>query len=469
MTKTIRPYLKKLNPLKNKIKAFYKNNQLKTIAGVFAILLILILASQFIKNSDNQDTTTQTTPLQVETLTIGQSDLTESTVGTVKNHSAITLVAQTAGPISKIYTQEGAKIKQGAWITHQSTGYNTGNAASIQRQLAQKNLEIAEESLKNTTEVVSKNRELANKNRDNTEELRKISDESLGATRSQIDTIKAVIDKINSDIAASTDPDEIQGLKQQLASFQGSLNQAESGLKNLEYSVDTDNPPTALANLNKDIVYLSTELQLKTAALSKDIASLNLKAAQISESLATVSAPFSATVERIYVDQGQYLTPGTPVAKITGSTDLQIISLVSANTANQIDTQQPIVLDLQGNTHNLNLYHVSNTPTAGNLYEIIITVPAYLKDTLAEGTTTNLTLPLQTITASDSFFIPLDAVFVTNNSHFVYILEDNQAKRRILQPGSIIGSKIEVKSGLLTGDIIILNRQVIENQTVEQI
>ena len=63
-------------------------------------------------------------------------------------------------------------------------------------------------------------------------------------------------------------------------------------------------------------------------------------------------------------------------------------------------------------------------------------------------------------------FIPLDAVFVTNTDRFVYVLEDGQAVKRSVTTGDIISSTVEITSGLLPSDVVILNRQVTNGQAV---
>lgn len=457
------------NRIKKQISTRYRQYQYQIIAGVLAVFALLFVASIFFKSDTSPEETAAPTPLSVNTLPVDGHNITQDTVGTIINHSTITLVAQTAGPVNHIGVTTGQYVSRGAWIATQETAYNSGNASSITRQIAAKNQELATESLQNTAATVSKNRELADKNRDNTDELRKISEESIDQTKTIIDNTKTIIDKIKSDIDAASDPDIIQGLRQQLVSYQSSLSQTESSLRNLEYSTDTDNPPTKLADINKDLVYLSTEIQLKSAQIQKDIADLNLKAARITEAMSTVSAPFAGTIEKLHVDLGQYLTPGTPVATLKGGADLQVITNLSGQTAAKIDTNNSITLTINNTPYQITDFHVTAAPTNGQLYQLIATLPDFMANLVTEGQTVELTLPLDANGGTtDNLYVPLDAVFTTNTSQFVYLLQNGATVKRNVELGNIIGSQIHIKSGLTNQDIIILDRRVTEGQTVTE-
>lgn len=448
----------------------FHQNKLKLFKIAVFIFVISFTASLFTKKSAGEVELPEPSALQVKTFTVGEDQLFQDSFGIVKNLTSITLVAQTAGPVGRVSVTEGQEVKAGAHITSINSAYNTGSIFTVQRKLAQKNVELAQESLKNTVEIVSKNRELANTNRDNIEELRKISEDSIGGTRSLIDTTNQVIQKIEADISASSDADTIQALRQQLVSFKASLGQTEAALKIVEYNTDEDNNPTKLANISKDLIHKTTELQLKSAEIGRDIAWLNLKAARISEAMNRVSAPFSGIIEKIYIKPGQYLTPGTPVAKIKGKTNLDMTAYVSGNIAAKINDEGQILFSLVGEEFLIPITHVSNTPTQGQLFEVIADIPEELEFMFYEEQSLPIKLPLIPIsTKIGGEFIPLDAVFITNTSRFVYVLNQETSEKRDLITGRIIGDKIEVVSGLNPGDTLILNRRVKENQIVIKI
>lgn len=449
-----------------------KKHSLKVLAVVAVLLAVVFGAAFFTKKPAQEPEVAAPAPLKVKTITIGKQDSSLETAGTVQNLSAVTLVAQTAGPIRKIYTSEGQTLKKGQSVISQETGYGTGNAAAIGAQVAEKNLAIAETTLNSTVQSVSKAREMADKNRENTEELRKISAASIDGTRKIVDTTKQVISKIEADIAATSDATIIQGLRQQLINYQNILVSSESQLRNIEYSTNTDKAPTKLADFAKDQVYISTQLQLDTAKLGKEISELSLRSARITASLATVRTPFAGTVEKVFVTQGQYVAPGTPVARLTGTTaKLCLVVPISGFSAASIDENASVSIDVDGRQELVPITHISSTPTNGQLYEVLVNLPESFANSVYEGQTLNVSLPTNQarIDKPGSQFVPLEAVFVTNTERYVYVYENGTAVRRLIKTNNIVGNDIEVTEGLNIGDQVIVDRRVFEGQKVEAI
>ena len=458
---------KRFNKISKGFKPFWQKHQLKAVAVVTVVFLLALAATQFTKAQPEEEIVERTTR-KVETLSINTSQVSQTVPATVKNLNSVTLVAQTAGPIGSINYREGSNVYQGTLIASQNSSYSGGNSAVVGSQIAGKNFELAEETLKNTVEIVSKNRELADLNRNNTEELRKISEQSVGETEEVLNLIHDRIEATETQLADPTISPETQSqLAQQLISLKSSANQTEQGLRNLRYQLDTDKPADKLAEASKDLVYKTTELQLKSAEISKDIASLSYKQAQIAASMTRVVAPFAGTVEKIYVEPGQYVTPGTPVAKITGAPRLCIVATISGNLATKIDNASSLTFEVNGKSYTQPINHVTSTPTSGSLYEVLTTLPEWYSNILYENQTIEITLPLLGSALTTTEFIPVDAVFVTNTSRFVYVLEDGKAVRRVVDTGAIVGSNIEIKSGLTNTDTIILDRSVDEHDLVE--
>lgn len=447
---------------------FVRSNKARVTTAIGILLLLVILASFFVRKPTEAPQNTKPQALKVAYFQMGKNNLVEDAVGTVKNLSSITLVAQTAGPVSQVYKHEGEYVDAGTWIAYQETAYGAGNAASVSRQIAQTNAALAEETFKNTVDTVAKQRELADLNRENTEELRKLSQNSQGATQKLIDTTKQVIASIEESIAATSDPATIQGLRTQLIGFQANLAQAETSITNISYQTNTDNPPTEIADVSRDLIFTQTEIQLKAAQLQKDIAGLNVRMAQVQEATSRVAAPFGGTIERIYVQPGEYVTPGTPVAKIKGDGKICIEVQVSAETASRIQSERGLTLLIDGVEYSVPITHVSTTPTAGSLYEVLALLPEEYSHTVHEGSTVRVQLPTYAVSSgSSNSSIPLDGVYVTNTGRYVFIAKDGKAVRQPIQTGVIAGSQIEVKRGLTGSEKIILDRRVMENQAIE--
>lgn len=460
-----------------KIRAFFASlalfikKNLKRLLALIAILFVVVLiVAQFTKKPVEVTQVQPPKPLKVETMTVNGETAGIQTSGTIQNLGSVTLVAQTAGPVRTISGVEGKQVGRGVALVSQETGYGTGNAAAVGVQIAQKSLEMAQNSYKNTQDSVAKTRQIADESRTNTEELRKISEQSISDTENLLKTTQQVADKIQADIAANTDPNIIQGLRQQLIQYQSIIAGNNSALRNLQYSTNTDKSPTKLSDYSKDSVYIATQMQLDAARIGAEISELSLKSSRIMASLNTVRTPFAGSVERIYVTKGQYLSPGTPVAKISGKTQLSLIIPVSGFSASQIPDNGLISVVIGTQTLQVPITHVPTTPTSGQLYEVLAVIPETYKEDVYEGQSVSVTLPTiarRTGADMNNHRVPLESVFVTNLERYVFLYKDGKAVRQVVETGDVFGDQIEIKSGLSDGDQLILDRRVIDGQKVE--
>lgn len=448
--------------------AFLRKRPISSLLVAFILLVVAIVASLAFKSPQEETAHAEVQPMHVQAVRFGDGDVSEDTVGTIENKSTLTLVAQSAGPVSEILVDEGESVWTGSVILRQNSAYAAGNAATVQRQIAAENYQLAAETLDNTVQTVSKTREQADKVKENTDELRKISEKSVEDTEGFISRLETQYDQLE-DLVDSTSSAVTQtSFRASLISTQNFLNQSRASLRQLQYETDTDNPPTKLAELQRDLIYLSTEIQLKSAEIQKNIAGLNLQAAKIAEAATRVASPLEGTVQRLLVSEGEYVTPGTPVAVITGDPQLQLVIGVSGNLAKRVDREQMLTAEVNERVISLPIHHVSSVPVSGQLFEVIASVPEAYAQQVYENQSLQVTLPLYSVSViGGNYYIPLDSVFITNTDTFVYVEKDGVAVKQPIEIGSISGSLVEVLSGLVPGDVIILDRAVIEGQPVE--
>lgn len=443
------------------------------VTGVLVLVLVAGLATGALwpRTKASEEVVTPA-PLAVDTIVFGQDAIETQTVGVVKNLNTVTLVAQSNGPVNALKVVEGSAVKRGSVILQQSSVYAGGNAAAVQRQIAQKNYELAESTLNNTATIVSKTREQADLNRDNTEELRKITEKSIDETKGLISLTETQLseleDQLDEAVANNASPDVITGLRGAVITTQSSLAQARSSLRNIEYQVDTDNPPTKLASSGKDLVYASTQLQLEAAQIQKDIASLSLRAARIAESATRVAAPFAGTVEKVYVKEGEFVAAGTPVAVLKGTEAKLCLQIaVAGSLAGRINEDGSLKVNLGGTELQLPINHVTGTTVQGQLYEVLTLIPNEYTGRVYENQSLEVSVPLYAFSRSGgNATLPLDAIFVTNSQRYVLVAENGKAVRHTITTGEIYGENIEVTSGIEPGAEVILDRRIIENQSI---
>ena len=453
-------------------KQFVARRTWQVLGTLLLIGFLLILLVRFTQKPETSESVAEVTPRNVEVFVVGENLARESFPGIIENRTTLTLVAQSAGPVKNIHVKEGEKINKGQTLVQQSTSYSGGNVSAVQTQSAAKSAQIAKTAWEGTKQTVDLQRKQADLNSENADELRKIAEKSISDTRTAIDTAEnsaeILEDQIEAELAGTADPTVLQGLYGQLFSFQSSLASLRSNVRNLEYTSDTDSASHQLNQVAKDLVYKSTQLQVETSQLQYELARLQLQASRIQESLTRVQSPQSGTVERILIKEGQYVSPGTPVAIISGSKEYVVEIALPGEVATLIDTLQPALLQVGDEWHPQPINAVSSVPTQNKLFEVLISLGEFQAPGISEGDTVEVKLPLlQAHSVEIANLIPLDSVFITSQESYIFLEVDQHAMKKPVELGGIHGNWIEVTSELFQGDKVILNRRIIDDEPVQ--
>jgi hypothetical protein len=357
-----------------------------------------------------------------------------------------------------------------------STNYQGGNAFSVQRQIAQVQYKNVLDTFKTNKELIAKQRELANKTDENSDKLREISRESLDSTRGLINLNNDILNTLTQqqeDLEAlppsPTNDAAILQTKQLRAQLLAGNLQLENSLRQTEFASSNDNAPALLSDIGRDIALKQLDIQEKALALNKEISRLSLVLSQINEALMFPSAPFSGVVERIYVKEGQALTPGMPIAQVSGdSKSLIAVALLSREMADGISRAEIATLHLGGRTYESAPFYVSTEATEGNLYSAQFSVPEEFNSEVSDKGYITIDIPMGFPKTGGAVpFIPVDSVFQTQDEAFIFVAKNGKAESKTVSLGQVLGRFVEVKSGLTTGDVVILNRNVIAGDKVK--
>lgn len=443
---------------------------------VFLTLLVgLIVASNILRKPVEQKKETKVQAKPVSIYQIGTAPKVMLQAQTEKS-GVIQIVAQSSGIVQNIYHKEGATVKRGQWLVGMSTNYQGGNAFSMQRAIAQKQLKNSEETLPLQKEVIAKQRELAEKNDTNSDELRKITARSIDETKNAIglnDDILSILEKNLQNYEATNSAGQnaalILSTKQLRSQYVGANNQLRSALRNAEYSSADDKPPAELSNITKDITIKQLELQEKSLELGQEISKLQVKLAYINESLMYPASPFEATVQRVHVRVGQSVSPGTPIATINcvHGGDLRAIVLAPKEIVDKVSQIEPSTLYLGSTTYLAHPAFISREATHGDLYSIIYAIPQEYNAYLTDKSYIKVEVPVGYFdTSSVVPFIPMDSVYQTEDSSYIFVMNKNKAESRKVVLGDVYGRYVEVKSGIKNGDQVILDRTVVSGDLV---
>lgn len=463
-----------LAPVKNiyrKAARFIDHKPLTSFYVVLALLLAIIVIGNILRKPKVADLVVETPAKEVQLYNIGQAPKV-AVQAQIEKSGIVKITAQTPGIVSGINVEAGQEVAKGTSLLTLSSNYNGSNPQSIARQLAAVQYKNVTDSYDSQKDLLNKQRELADKNRENTEKLRDITNQSLGETRDLVSLNDSIISnlkvQLESQIPGST---EYKQTQTQISQAQGTNNQIRQGLRNAEYQAGTDNPPNKLSELQTDITKKQLGLQEKSLDLARQTSALQLQLAQVNEANYFPVSPFAGTVERVHVQVGQTVTPGTVLVTIAGdSRTATAQAFVPINIARSISKLTPSILHLPNQTLDLTPIYVSQEATQGQLYSVIFAIPEDVQTNLTDRSYIKIEVPLgSSYSLSTDLFVPIDSVHQTQDEAFVFIVKNSQAQSRKVTLGDVQGDSIQVLSGLNEKDQIIINRNILAGDRVKPI
>jgi multidrug efflux pump subunit AcrA (membrane-fusion protein) len=435
------------------------------------ILFFVIFANSILTNKPAGQDATPPKKI-VQTFTVGKSS--ELTVqGTVDKAGIITITAQSPGVVQAVRVTEGDSVVKGTILANFSTNYQGDSAPGVSSAIAQKQYQNTLDTYPIQLDLIHRQRDVATASAANTEELRKITDQSKGDTQAIIDINNTLLNNINTQIDTfhnqglqDSDPQvaTLLGQKTQLLAAQSQLNTAQ---RQVNYSTNTTNPPTTLANLQQQIAMKQLDLQEKGLNLGKDIARLQSSLAAIGASVMNPASPVAGKVEQIKIHVGDTVNPGTVIAIITSNnTKTSMTVSLPQNIAGSISKTQPSTLTIGTQTYKTLPRFVSTDSVNGTLYTAIYDIPDTYNRMLTNSQSISVSIPVEKEVESIDPFVPLDSVYQTVDSAYVYILKNGKAVSTKVDLGSVYGGYVEVLKGVTDGDHVILSRTVINGDSV---
>lgn len=221
--------------------------------------------------------------------------------------------------------------------------------------------------------------------------------------------------------------------------------------------------------IGSEIQYLQAKTQYEATQNS-----VNQIKSQLSKT--TVRAPFSGVIDEVITDQGTVVAPGAALFRIVNLDNMYVAAevpesfLPTVTKGKKVKVEFPIL----GETVDATVRQTSNFIKPSNRsFAIEVGVPN------KEGRVKpNLTarLSINDYTSENAILIPLNVINENaDGEQYVYTAfakaEETVAKQKIITTGKSQGDRIEVLSGIQTGDKIIVEgaRSVKDNQAIKMI
>lgn len=457
--------------------AFIQIRPFSSFLGLLAVMVALVVIGNWLRKPPAQPTAAEPEPKPVSTYTLGGNP-TVSVQAKVDKSGVITVVAQTAGIVNKLNVTEGQSVYKGQRLVSLASNYQGANAASLTRQLSQRSYQHTLDTYDTQKALIQQQRELADKNEVQAKELRAIGREAESDTRTLIDLNNEIVSYLDQQLASyeasnvnGSNDAVINDLKGAKAQVLGGLSGLKASLNASEYTNSEDEEIAGITGLVRATTHKQLDLQEKALDLSRDVALLNVRLAQVGESLMYPAAPSAAVVERVHVSVGQAVSPGMPIATLTakqGTVNLE--ALVVAPIAKQVSLLTPSVLLIDGQQLKVTPRYVSTEPTNGSLYSVLFTLSDEVAAQVHDGELVSLTLTLGARANQDAY-IPLDAVYYSQSGAYVFIADTAQtparAKVQKVTLGHVYGPMVEVIDGLPAQVMVILDRNVVDTDPVQ--
>lgn len=186
---------------------------------------------------------------------------------------------------------------------------------------------------------------------------------------------------------------------------------------------------------------------------------INLIKQQIAN--ATIYSPLSGIVSSKNVKQGEFVSPGTPIATITNVSSLKTTVFVDQQIGYQLHIGQTAMIEspvFNEKQFEGRIIYISPVADANHNYQIDLLVVNNKGINLKAGT--DVQVSFNTITEKNALQIKKSALITDSQQPFVYVVENGKVKGRILKTGLVQNDNVEVLSGLNAGEIVVTSGQI---------
>lgn len=127
-------------------------------------------------------------------------------------------------------------------------------------------------------------------------------------------------------------------------SLRSLINSLKSADDTLSITNNTNDTDSTLALLDKEIARTQADYATKIAEQNSTVAGSQLSVLYAQQSLAHISAPFSGVISEVFVETGEYVSPGTPLFTLTGTDSYELLVHVPSEMLPLLHTGAPFIV-----------------------------------------------------------------------------------------------------------------------------
>ena len=234
----------------------------------------------------------------------------------------------------------------------------------------------------------------------------------------------------------------------EISSLENAVKAAEAQVQMAETSLEN-----AIASLSR--TKETKDQQILSSASALDNAQGQLNIARSSASDLYIKAPITGKITAKYVEVGSEINIGQKIAQVSQTDMMKIkVSLPSEDVYRLEMGQEAIVGDGHVGT-------VSSIAPAADPITKKVEIEVLIDNSdnvLIQGTFIDVAFPVKTLekTHEQAVFVPLRTIINTQTETYVFIVQENIAKKTNVSLGKSEGALIEVLDGLNSGDLLVV-------------
>lgn len=293
------------------------------------------------------------------------------------------------------------------------------------------------------------------------EKLAALGEES-GISEGQLPDVRAVMNYVNAQKAAgledaaiwaSLTDDNVKTAKKGCEEAEAAVSNLESSIDQLETQRDSLKAQKETAEGTLDITqgetYNETVASLQ-AGLAQ--AQVGLDSAAYQQSLYTLTAPISGTVESVGLTKNGMASASSIAFTISNKNTMQVTFYVTEDVRDEFTAGQAVTVSRGSSTYGGTITEIGNAvDMQKGLFKVKATI--YDMPDLASGVTASITTTCHS--AKDVIVIPCDAVYYENGDAYVFVARDGTAVKTPVETGIYDDQNIAITSGLIEGQQVI--------------
>ena len=206
---------------------------------------------------------------------------------------------------------------------------------------------------------------------------------------------------------------------------------------------------------------IGSEIQYLESKTNYEIQKNRLESLKQSLAKTTIDAPFSGTIDEIFIEEGNLVSPPMMpdqgnAFRIVNLNELYVEAVIPENFIGKIKKGAQVLVEIPvlNKTFNSTIKHsVSSINKLSRTFKIEVSVPENELDLIPN---LNVEINILDYTNSEAILVPESIVSEdSENNKFLYTIENNKAKKTIVETGYTQNGMIEIVNGLNVNQIVI--------------